>query len=133
MNIQPSSPVPLNQPTPFNRQSPKTVRNIGWVLILFGSGLSVAMAASAFYLSNTIVFNKQSGPHSHWNGGPEFTRTTFELFGSIFLLGILSVTGGGYQVSTGRRHPVLVALVFPVAGAVAYFGYCIISAPHPAL
>ena len=122
-----------NPPLLPGRQSPKTIRALGWVLMVLGAGLSVSMAVSAWYLFVTITFYKQSGAHGHWNGGLEFTRLTFELFGAVFVCGLLVMTGGCYQASTGRRHPVLIALLLPVAGAIVYFVYGILSAPQTSL
>ena len=89
------------------------------------------MAVIAFSLHATIVHGSDPGARSHWNGGPEFTRTMFELFGAVFLFGLVALAAGVFQVSTGRRSRVSVTLMLLVVAAIIYLGYGILSTPVP--
>lgn len=105
------------------------------MLIILGLGLSGAMAWVSFYLYDVIAHQDLpgGGGRSRWAGGPEFTRTVFELFGAVFLFGLVSMATGAFQVRTGRRpHPVLLALMFLLVAVMVYLGYrIIISAGQP--
>jgi hypothetical protein len=118
--------IPPILPPRTDGQSPRAVRNIGWLLIVLGPSLSVGMAVISYNLYSAIVTQDLPGASSRWHGGPEFTRTAFELFAAVFALGWTIFAGGLYQVRTGRRHPVLVALVLIVAAIIAYLVYKII-------
>ena len=105
------------------------MRVSGWMLIVLGLSLSSGMAALTWFLFRTIVQDSHSGGHPRWHGTPEFTRTTFELFGAVFLFGLTAIAAGTYQLWNGRRHPFLVALALLLAGAMVYLGYGIVSVP----
>lgn len=94
-----------------------------------GIALSSCMAVLSFVLYETILHNSDPGQHAHWRGGADFTRTTFELFGAIFAFGFAAVIAGIYQARTGRRHPLLVAVVVLLVLVIGYLAYGIISAP----
>lgn len=85
------------------------------------------MAAVAFYLFATIAQQVYSGGRSRWNGSPEFTRLTFELFGALFALGLTIFAAGLYQVRKGRRNPALVAATLLVAAVVVFLGFGIVT------
>lgn len=105
------------------------MRVSGWLLIVLGLSLSLGIAALAWFLFCTIVQDSHSGSHPRWHGTPEFTRTTFEFFGAVFLFGLTAIAAGTYQLWAGRRHPFLVVVTLLLAGAMIYLGYGIVSTP----
>ncbi len=109
----------------------KSVRPLGWLLVVLGLFLSVGMAVIANFLREVIAHNHDPGAHSHWNGSEEFTYTTFRLFGSIFLFGVAAIGTGIYQISTGRRSRLMIVLMLGLVGAMCYFGYGIVSTRIP--
>lgn len=107
------------------------IRALGWLLLVLGPGLSIAMAALWFWLSGVIRQDHLAGSTEHWRGGPEFTHLVFGLFGSIFVFGLITTAAGVYQVSQSRRSPWLIAAMLLAAGSMVYFGYNIMhSAPR---
>ena len=121
------TPPPL--PQRAGGQSPKVVRALGWVLMVIGPCLSAGMAALSIYLFSTISRQDQYSGGERWNGSPGFTHVVYELFGSIFVLGLVIFAAGLYQARTGRRSMVLVVLTLLVAAVVVYFG-CGITGSH---
>lgn len=111
----------------------KSVRAIGWILMVVGPCLSATMLLAAGTLFDTIHhFGRPVSP-THWHGGPEFTRLSYGLFGAVFLLGIAIFAGGVYQARTGRRHPVIVGIGLLLAAVAACCVYGVITAPSTSL
>lgn len=124
----------INSPSAFPSPSgSKSVRAIGWVLMLVGPCLSLAMLCAAGTLFDTIHHLARPVSPTHWQGGPEFTGLSYALFDAVFLLGITIFTGGVYQARTGRRHPVIVGIVLLLAAVTAGCVYSIISTPSASL
>ena len=103
----------------------------GWLLIIIGLGLSVAMVVIAANLYQTIAFPNLPGNHSRWHGSPEFTRMTFELFGTIFLFGLACFGSGTLQAITGRRHWAMVVPILLLVPVIIYLGHWIITSNGP--
>ena len=104
---------------------------LGWLLVLLGVGLSGSMAYIASVIHAAIVQSGAPGARSHWNGSPEFTRTVFELFGTVFVFGLVSIAGGIYILCTRRINRVQGAVMVALAFAMAYLGYVIIQTKDP--
>lgn len=127
---------PFPEPLSTNviaRPEGKGVRAMDWLLVVIGVLLSGGIAAVALILGNTIAHNNQPGTPTHWMGTPEFTATTFKLFGTVFIFGLSAVLSGIYQIGTGRRHPALAGVMALLFGAVIYFGYVILTTSHPSV
>ena len=89
------------------------------------------MAYLAYVIHAAILQNDTPGARSHWNGSPEFTRTVFELFGTVFLFGLVSIAGGVYILRVRRIHRALGAVMVALALAMAYLGYVIVQYKTP--
>ena len=126
MNVHPP-PLPMVPPF-YPVPGGGGTRVQGGLLIVMGLGLSVAMAMVAFWLYQATAFPALSARPSHWHGGPEFTRTTFELFGTVFFFGLVCMGGGTLQVCTGRRNRLLLIPMLLLLAAMAYLGHGIITA-----
>ncbi len=103
----------------------------GWLLIVLGTGLSVAMAVLSYVIHQTILRNGEPGSHSHWNGSPEFTRTVFELFGTVFAFGLVALASGIYILRTRRISRVLGGIMVALAVGMGYLGYVIVQTNVP--
>lgn len=100
--------------------SPKTIRRLGWLLIILGIFLSGSKAWLSHWLQG-IIEHPSSG--AHWNGDTKFTTQAFGLFASIGGFGVVAVLNGVFQVAAGRRHLGLQLLMAPALVAIFYFGY----------
>jgi hypothetical protein len=100
----------------------KGTRGAGWVLVILGPLLSVAMAVIAFFLWRTIHYPGQLGNTTRWTGGPEMTARTFQLFCTIFFFGLGCILAGIFQIRTGRRSIVLVVIMLLLVGVMFYLG-----------
>ncbi len=105
-------------PTPETKSN----RTRGWLLIVIGAMLSLAMAAISFFLWRAIHYPGQSGGTSRWTGSTEMTARTFQLFGTVFIFGLVCVATGIFQVRTGRRNGIAVALLLLLVGLMIFLG-----------
>ncbi len=94
----------------------------GWVLIVLGPMLCLAMAVISFSIWRTIHFQGQLGSTSRWNGSAEMTARTFQLFGTIFVFGLVCVGAGIYQLRTGRRNLIFVVALLVLVGVMIFLG-----------
>ena len=92
------SPVPT-------RFGPRTVRTVGWALIVFGSGLGVG----AVWLGSSLLdgYTLQGQPRHPADGalGPGFVLPLLQTCGAGLLLGGVFIAAGIFQARTGRRPP----------------------------
>ena len=102
-------------------------RTRGWLLIVIGPLLSVAMAGLSFYLWRTIHYPGQLGGTSRWTGSAEMTARTFQIFGAIFAFGIVCLATGIFQVKTGRRNVAFLVLLLLLVGLMVFLGRQIVQ------
>jgi hypothetical protein len=100
----------------------KSNRTRGWLLVVLGLMLSLGMAGLSLFLWRTIHHPGQSGGTSRWTGGAEMTDRTFQLFGTIFVFGLVCLGTGIFQVRTGRRNMILVVLLLLLVGLMFFLG-----------
>ena len=126
-----SPPRPLTSPRPSSlmpdmesNQSPaaRSNRLRGWVLIVVGPLLSLAMAGLWVYLWRTIHLSGQSGATARWTGSAQMTARTFQLFGTIFAFGLVCLATGIFQVKTGRRHAAFLVALLLLVGLIIFLG-----------
>jgi hypothetical protein len=108
----------------------KSNRTRGWLLIVLGLLLSLGMAVLSLYLWRTIHYSGQPGVTSRWNGSAEMTDRTFQLFGTIFVFGLVCLATGIFQVRTGRRNRIAVALLLLLVGLMFFLGNQIMQLAH---
>src|SRR5262245_3628969 len=99
--------------------STRQLRRLGWVQLVLGLFLVVAMGTITFSLAPMML--AQHG----FTGTPEQASIILLLFGVVICFGLMSVTSGLWQIKTGRRNKwilyigfalifILVMLVFSV-------------------
>lgn len=106
--------------------SPGLSRIRGWLLIVVGLGLSFGMLWLTSFLAWTIAHNDQPG-HSHWTGSPQFTVQVFELFGAVFLFGVVAVIGGFFQLRRGRPSWPIVVVLLGLFAVMCFLGWQIVE------
>ena len=97
-------------------------RTRGWLLIVLGVMLSIAMAVLSSYLWRTIHHPGRPGGVSRWTGSAEMTARTYQLFGTIFVFGLVCLATGIFQVRTGRRNIIAVVLLLLLVGVMFFLG-----------
>src|SRR5450432_804150 len=100
----------------------KSNRARGWVLIILGPMLCVAMAVIPFTIWRTIHYQGQLGSTSRWNGSAEMTARTFQLFGTIFIFGLVCLGAGIFQLRTGRRNMIFLVALLVLVGVMILLG-----------
>lgn len=112
--------------------SEKSVRALGWLLVVLGVGLAIGTALVAYLTRNAIAHGDRTDGHLHWNGNAAMTRVVFQLFGVLFFFGLDALAAGIYQVQTGRRNPWLLGILVLLLLAIPLFGLVlIVTAQHP--
>ena len=102
-------------------QNPRTVRRLGWVLLLLGLFLVGLMGTITWNL-----YPSMTHPGVADAGGSTFTGTTqqardaLQLFGMVMAFGLLSTVNGLWQIATGRRNLAFVGVTLVLAAAL-YF------------
>ena len=102
----------------------------GWVLVILGPVLSLAMAVIAFYLWRVIHYQSLPGSTSHWTGSHAMTVNTFSLFATIFVFGLLCTGAGAFMIRTGRRNVIFLVLILVLFGLMFYFGNGVMQSPR---
>ena len=123
-----SSPPPLPAGPAFR---PPVHPARGWLLIFLGVALSAGIAYIASFIHRLILRNGAPGSTSHWTGSAELTRTMFELFGTVFVFGLVSMGAGVYILRTRRINRVLGVIMVLLAFGMAYLGYVITQTHVP--
>ena len=123
-----SSPPPLPL-APGSRPPVHPAR--GWLLIFLGVGLSAGIAYISSVIHGLILRNGAPGSPSHWTGSAEFTRTVFELFGTVFAFGLVTIAAGLYILRTRRISRALGVIMVLLAFAMGYLGYVVTQAHIP--
>ena len=94
----------------------------GWALIVLGPILCVAMAVNSFLIWRAMHSQGPLGSTSRWTGSQELTARTFQLFGTIFVFGLVCVAAGIFELRTGRRNMLLVLVLLVLVGLMFFFG-----------
>lgn len=90
----------------------------GWLFITVGTALSIAMAALAVYL--WVVVNNASTGGATWTGSHDFTVHTLQLFGVVFVFGLVAMAAGIYQLRQARTSRVSIVLLIILVGIMLY-------------
>ena len=89
------------------------------------------MALIANVIHQAILRDGEPGSRSHWNGSAEFTRTVFELFGAVFVFGLVGIAAGVYILRTRRISRVLGFIMALVMLVICCLGYIIVQTKVP--
>jgi hypothetical protein len=92
----------------------------GWLFIIVGTALSIGMAALAVYLW-TVISNEGAGGAT-WTSSHDFTVHTLELFGVVFVFGLVATAAGIYQLREGRTSRVSIVLLIILVAIMLYLG-----------
>ena len=122
--------TPLPPPSPPDpalaalqqRASPASIRRRGWVLIVIGPLLSGGIAALAAVVASLVNRPTPPGGLPSYTGSHALLVDTFELFGLLFVFGLVSLANGVYQVRHSRQSRPLLVLFFLVLAAIIGLG-----------
>jgi hypothetical protein len=100
----------------------------GWLLVVFGSCLSLGAALLAAFLGWTIAGYQYPRP-THWAGSHEMTIQVFVLFATVFVFGLVAAGAGVFQLRRGRVSWLANSILFVLAGMMVFIGYRIMNLP----
>lgn len=98
--------------------SSRSQRVGAWLFVVIGTALSIGMAALALYLW-TVISNQATGGAT-WTGSHDFTVHTLELFGVVFVFGLVATVAGIYQLREGRTSRVSIVLLIILVAIMLY-------------
>jgi hypothetical protein len=90
----------------------------GWLFITVGTALSITMAALAVYL--WVLLNNESTGSATSTSSHDFTLHTLELFGVVFVFGLVATAAGIYQLRQGCTSRVSIVLLIILVGIMLY-------------
>jgi hypothetical protein len=99
----------------------RTPRIRGWTLLIIGASLSIGMAALSCYLGQMIMNGNQPGMN-HWTGSHVFTVRVLELFGAVFLFGLVALAGGIVILKRGRISKLVFVILLALVAVMFYLG-----------
>jgi hypothetical protein len=89
----------------------KTMRMLGWVLVVIGGFLVVFMGVITIFVAQLVFQTNAPGAHARFTGSPEMELFMFGIFAFVMLFGLTSVVSGLLQVRNGRANRKLMFLM----------------------
>lgn len=89
----------------------RTVRRLGWVLVLLGAFLVLFMGTITVGLIRLIAAAQAPDAQVHFNGSPEMLLLIYGIFGLVILFGVVSMVGGIWQIRYGKQNKKLAYIV----------------------
>jgi hypothetical protein len=106
-------------------RTPRTHRIRGWLLILLGTIVSIAIVALGLYFWTLISSETIDG--LRWWSSYEFTIHTLELFADVFIFGLIAAAAGIYQLRQHRTSQTAMVLLLILIALMFYLGSTLIT------
>ena len=101
--------------------SERTVRRLGWVLLIIGIFLVGLMGTITWHLYPSMTHPRVADASgSTFTGTADEARDALRIFGLVIAFGLLSIVNGLWQIVTGRRNIIVVGVTLATA-ALLYF------------
>lgn len=99
----------------------RRVRVLGWVLLAIGLFLVAFMGYITLQTYDSFVRpGTSTAGGSRFTGSAEEGRNILNIFWLVIAVGVMSVVNGLWQIATGRRNLVLVAISLIVAAVLVF-------------
>ncbi|MFL6229407.1 MAG: hypothetical protein ACJ741_11570 [Pyrinomonadaceae bacterium] len=82
----------------------RTMRRLGWVMVLLGAFLFLFMGAITIYVAQLVFQTRAPGGRAAFEGSPEMEFFMFGLFGFVLFFGVTAMVSGALQVRNGRSN-----------------------------
>ncbi len=115
-------------------KSSKTVRTLGWVLLLCGLflvGLLGAIVVAIGPLLQSVIVGTNAADEIAFSGNAEAAVAIMRLLWVIIGFGVLTTINGIYQIASGRRSRVLSVVTLLVGLAIAVLTVMTVTALPP--
>ena len=106
-------------------QSARTVRILGWLLVVIGTFLVLSMGALGIYLGQLISQSDEPGRTTRFSGGPEDVAMIIGILGLVICFGLASIAGGIWQIKYGKPNRKLMVAMVLVVGILVVIGRAI--------
>ena len=109
-------------------QTSRSVRRLGWTLLVIGAGLVGLMGTiTVTTLPSLLPVGNALGP-DRFNGMEEQAQSILTLFGLVIAFGLASAFNGVWQILSGRRNRLVLLLTLVPAVALVFAAYSTIRA-----
>lgn len=104
--------------------SSRRLRILGWVLVALGLFLVAFLGGITYSLHPTLSRpGIDMGELGRWDGTAEQARMVLNLFWIIIAFGVFCVVGGVWQIVTGRRSRIVMAVALLGAATILLYGW----------
>lgn len=93
----------------------KTVRRLGWVLLVIGVFLVTIMSGISFVVAQAIYQTGQPGSTTSFTGDSRDVAFIVGIFSVVFAIGFTSIVGGIWQIKYGKRNKKIMFLIIGLA------------------
>lgn len=95
-------------------ETSRRVRTLGWIMLFLGIFLAGFMGYISWYLYPTMANPGKEIGGTTYTGTTEAATKFFGIFALVIFLGLVSIAGGIWQITTGRRSRIvmLIAMIF---------------------
>ncbi len=106
----------------------RTMRLLGWMLVLIGSFLLLFMGAITYYVARIVYHADASG--ARFNGSPEMALYIFALFGLVMLFGFSAVVSGALQALSARPNRKIMLVIIGLGVLIVAAGVAVTLTKH---
>lgn len=101
----------------------RTIRRLGWVLVLAGLFITGLMGMITLILLPSLVPVHGIPVKAHFNGSPDQARLILQLFFLLIGFGLAATLNGIIQVATGQRNRVALFVSLGLAALIVIAAY----------
>jgi hypothetical protein len=107
--------------------NPRTIRRLGWLLLVLGLFLVGLMGTIIWRMYPSMSHpGIPDASGSTWTGTAAQGHDALQLFGLVIAFGVVSVLNGVWQIATGRRNLLFVAVTVALVAVMYLFGRSIV-------
>ncbi len=96
-------------------ESSRRIRTLGWIMLLLGILLAGVMGYIALNLYPTMANPGKEIGGTTYTGTAEETTGFFGIFALVIFLGLVSIAGGIWQITMGRRSRIVMVIAMAIA------------------
>jgi hypothetical protein len=97
----------------------------GWILLLIGAGVSIAMAYLMVLIGGIMAHSNEPGATTRYSGTAWQAFGIFGVLGLVLLFGVCAGIAGAFQILYGERNWIWIRRAVLIAGVLWLIGLAI--------